>query len=92
MPRSTPGAPAALPATLLALAAAGLAAGPAQATAPGLFGTAEFRTALRDAIEGTKEFVGSQGVFNMGPADHNGVDQRAQVMVRIENGTWKLQN
>lgn len=55
-------------------------------------GTAEFRTALRDAIEGTKEFVGSQGVFNMGPADHNGVDQRSQVMVRIENGTWKLQN
>ncbi|WP_341892875.1 ABC transporter substrate-binding protein [Variovorax sp. YR752] len=55
-------------------------------------GTAEFRTALRDAIEGTKEFVGSQGVFNMSPADHNGVDQRSQVMVRIENGTWKLQN
>ena len=54
-------------------------------------GTAEFRTALRDAIEGTKEFVGSQGVFNMGPSDHNGVDQRSQVMVRIENGTWKLQ-
>ncbi len=55
-------------------------------------GTAEFRTALRDAIEGTKEFVGSQGVFNMSPADHNGVDQRSQVMVRIEGGTWKLQN
>jgi branched-chain amino acid transport system substrate-binding protein len=54
-------------------------------------GTAEFRTALRDAIEGTKEFVGSQGVFNMSPSDHNGVDQRSQVMVRIENGTWKLQ-
>ncbi len=55
-------------------------------------GTPEFRTALRDAIEGTKEFVGSQGVFNMSPADHNGVDQRSQVMVRIEGGTWKLQN
>ena len=48
--------------------------------------------ALRDAIEGTKEFVGSQGVFNMSPADHNGVDQRSQVMVRIEGGTWKLQH
>lgn len=54
-------------------------------------GTPEFRTALRDAIEGTREFVGSQGVFNMSPSDHNGVDQRCQVMVRIENGTWKLQ-
>jgi len=54
-------------------------------------GTPEFREALRDAIEGTREFVGSQGVFNMSPSDHNGVDQRAQVMVRIENGRWKLQ-
>jgi branched-chain amino acid transport system substrate-binding protein len=54
-------------------------------------GTAEFRTALRDTIEGLREFVGSQGVFTMSPADHNGVDQRSQVMVRIEGGTWKLQ-
>ncbi|MFT3666086.1 ABC transporter substrate-binding protein [Piscinibacter sp.] len=53
-------------------------------------GTTEFRSALRDNIEGMKEFVGSQGVFNMTPADHNGVDHRSQVMVRIENGTWKL--
>ncbi len=54
-------------------------------------GTPEFRSAMRDAIEATREFVGSQGVFNMSPTDHNGVDQRSQVMVRIENGTWKLQ-
>lgn len=54
-------------------------------------GTPEFRSALRDTIEGLREFVGSQGVFNMGPTDHNGVDQRSQVMVRIEGGTWKLQ-
>lgn len=54
-------------------------------------GTAEFRGALRDTIEGLREFVGSQGVFNMSASDHNGVDQRSQVMVRIEGGTWKLQ-
>lgn len=53
-------------------------------------GTPEFRTALRDAIEGLKEFVGAQGVFNLSPSDHNGVDQRSQVMVKIEGGTWKL--
>ena len=53
-------------------------------------GTPEFRTALRDAIEGFKEFVGSQGVFNLGEKDHNGVDARSQVMVRIEGGQWKL--
>ena len=54
-------------------------------------GTPEFRVALRDAIEGLKDFVGSEGVYTMSPADHNGVDARSQVMVKIENGGWKLQ-
>ena len=54
-------------------------------------GTPEFRAALRDAIEGLHDFVGSEGVYNMGAGDHNGVDTRSQVMVRIENGGWKLQ-
>ena len=54
-------------------------------------GTQEFRAALRDAIEGLRDFVGSEGVYNMSPADHNGVDARSQVMVKIENGGWKLQ-
>jgi len=53
-------------------------------------GTKEFRAALRDALEATKELVGVHGVFNMSPGDHLGFDQRARVMVRIENGTWKL--
>jgi branched-chain amino acid transport system substrate-binding protein len=53
-------------------------------------GTAEFRTALRDAIEGLREFVGTQGVFNLGDKDHNGVDARSQVMVKVEGGQWKL--
>ena len=63
-------------------------AGAAKKGAPG---TPEFRSALRDGLEGLKEFVGSQGVFTMSPTDHNGVDPRSQVMVRIENGAWKLQ-
>jgi branched-chain amino acid transport system substrate-binding protein len=54
-------------------------------------GTAEFRAALREAIENLKDFVGSEGVYNMSPSDHNGVDSRSQVMVKIENGGWKLQ-
>ncbi len=53
-------------------------------------GTPEFRQALRDALEGTQNFVASEAVYNMSPTDHNGVDQRSQVMVRIEKGTWKL--
>jgi branched-chain amino acid transport system substrate-binding protein len=54
-------------------------------------GTAAFRAALRDAIEGLHDFVGSEGVYTMSPSDHNGVDSRSQVMVKIENGGWKLQ-
>lgn len=54
-------------------------------------GTLEFRKALRDALESTRELVGDHGVFNMSPQDHLGFDQRARVMVKIEGGKWKLQ-
>ncbi len=52
-------------------------------------GTAEFRAALRDALEQVRELPGAHGVFNMSATDHLGLDQRARVMVRIENGSWK---
>ena len=54
-------------------------------------GTQEFRSALRDALENTKEVHGAHGIFNMSPTDHLGLDQRARVMVKIENGAWKYQ-
>lgn len=54
-------------------------------------GTPEFRAALRDALEGVKELPGAHGIFNMSPNDHLGLDQRARVMVKIENGGWKYQ-
>ena len=54
-------------------------------------GTPEFRAALRNALEGTKEVVGTHGTFTMSPADHNGLDQRARVMVKIEKGGWVYQ-
>jgi branched-chain amino acid transport system substrate-binding protein len=53
-------------------------------------GTPEFRKALRDALEATRELPGAHGVFNMSPTDHNGFDERARVMVKVEGGTWKL--
>lgn len=53
-------------------------------------GTSEFRLALRDAIEGTKNLVATNGVYNMSPTDHLGLDQRSRVMVRIQDGAWKL--
>ena len=54
-------------------------------------GTPEFRAALRDALEQVKNVSGAHGVFNMSATDHLGLDQRARVMVKIENGTWKYQ-
>ena len=54
-------------------------------------GTPAFRAALRDALEATKNLAGAHGIFNMSPTDHLGLDQRARVMVKIENGTWKVQ-
>lgn len=53
-------------------------------------GTAEFRVALRDALENVKELPGVHGVFNMSAKDHNGFDSRAAVMATVENGDWKL--
>lgn len=53
-------------------------------------GSREFRAALRDVLEGTKNLPAAHGVFNMSPTDHLGFDQRARVMVMVENGNWKL--
>ncbi len=53
-------------------------------------GTPEFRTALRDALEASKEVVGTHAVYNMSKTDHTGVDDRSSVLVQIENGKWKL--
>jgi branched-chain amino acid transport system substrate-binding protein len=53
-------------------------------------GTPEFRTALRDSLEALKNISLSHGVANMTADDHNGFDQRARVMIIIQNGSWKL--
>jgi branched-chain amino acid transport system substrate-binding protein len=46
-------------------------------------GTREFREALRTAIENTNNLTVPQGVINMNPKDHVGLDQRSRVMGRI---------
>ncbi|CUT15266.1 Leucine isoleucine valine threonine and alaninebinding protein [Bradyrhizobium sp.] len=51
-------------------------------------GTAEFREALRGAIEGLKGVAGSRGVYNYGPDDHTGLDQTALTLGKLENGEW----
>jgi branched-chain amino acid transport system substrate-binding protein len=45
---------------------------------------------IRTALEGTKNFVGVSGVFNMSPEDHNGLTPAAFVMVKIHNGNFTL--
>jgi branched-chain amino acid transport system substrate-binding protein len=53
-------------------------------------GTDAFRSALRDALEREREVVGCQGVFNMSPDNHNGMDERARVLVTIRDGRFRL--
>ena len=53
-------------------------------------GTPEFREALRDALENVKNVVGTHGVYNLAPANHNGLDERARVLVQVVNGEWRL--
>ena len=53
-------------------------------------GSLEFRAALRQALFATKEVVGTQGVYTYTPADRHGVDDRARILVQIEDGKYKL--
>ena len=51
-------------------------------------GTPEFRVALRDAIENTRDLIVPNGVLNIGPNDHQGFDERARVMATIKDGKF----
>jgi branched-chain amino acid transport system substrate-binding protein len=62
----------------------------ARALAKAEAGTPEFRVALRDAIFSTKEVVGTHGVYSFKLGSLYGVDERARVIVKLENGQWKL--
>jgi branched-chain amino acid transport system substrate-binding protein len=45
---------------------------------------------LRDAIENTKGYVGISGIYNLTPEDHNGLGTDSMILVRVEDGKWKL--
>ena len=53
-------------------------------------GTEEFRLALKDAIETTKDVTGSHAVYNFKPGEFFGVDERARVLVQLQKGKWTL--
>ena len=53
-------------------------------------GTEAFRSALRDALEQEENVIGCQGVFSMSPSNHNGMDERARVLVTVKDGRFRL--
>ncbi len=55
-------------------------------------GTPEFRSALRDALEKTKDFAGSQAIYSMSASDHNGTDLRSVILVDVRDGKWVAQD
>ncbi|QGZ62753.1 ABC transporter substrate-binding protein [Paraburkholderia acidisoli] len=55
-------------------------------------GTEAFRVALRGALENVKELPLSHGIMNTTPTNHNGLDERARVIVEIVDNKWKLQS
>jgi branched-chain amino acid transport system substrate-binding protein len=46
------------------------------------------RAKLRDAIESTKNYVGTGGVVNMSATDHLGLDLSAFRMLEVRRGNW----
>jgi branched-chain amino acid transport system substrate-binding protein len=48
------------------------------------------RAKVREALERTKGFVGTAGVFTFTPADHNGLDVDAFEMVTVKDGKFVL--
>jgi branched-chain amino acid transport system substrate-binding protein len=53
-------------------------------------GTPEFRAALRDALEKTKDLPLTHGLNTMSATDHSGLGEGARVLITIEKDSWKL--
>ena len=53
-------------------------------------GTQEFRVAIRDALEGLKDFAGANSVATMTPKDHVGMDARSVVLQDVRGGAFQL--
>ena len=45
---------------------------------------------IRDNLEKITGFVGTGGVFNFSPTEHNGLDKDAFEMILIDNNDWKI--
>lgn len=48
------------------------------------------KEALRKEIEGTKDYIGISGIYNISPEDHNGLGVDSMVIVEVKNGTFTM--
>lgn len=48
------------------------------------------RARIRAYLEETRNFVGTSGIFQFSPADHDGLTSDSFVMVRIQEGQWMI--
>ena len=53
-------------------------------------GTEAFRSALRDALERSKDIYLDNGLSNMSPTNHNGYDQRSAFLIQVRGGAFRL--
>jgi branched-chain amino acid transport system substrate-binding protein len=53
-------------------------------------GSAEFRSALRDELERSKNVYLNNGLSSMSPTDHNGYDERTPFLIKVEGGAFRL--
>ena len=53
-------------------------------------GSAEFRAALRDELERSKDVYLNNGLSNMSPTNHNGYDERSAFLIKVDGGAFRL--
>jgi branched-chain amino acid transport system substrate-binding protein len=53
-------------------------------------GSAEFRSALRDELERSKDVYLNNGLSNMSPTNHNGYDERTPFLIKVDGGAFRL--
>jgi len=51
---------------------------------------AAMRIAIKNALERTKDYAGVNGIFNLTPDDHLGLDKRSTFLSQIKNGQFVL--
>ncbi len=53
-------------------------------------GTPEFRAAIRNALEQSKDIVLTHGIATMSPTDHSGLGDAARSLITVQDRAWKL--